>query len=57
MEKIFKIEWSDDLGPEWLCKENLENCLFSETHITNVSVNVTDISKKEISIDKLLENL
>ena len=43
-KKTFVIEWCDDYGKEWLNKENLESCLFSDTHITNVQVAVEDIT-------------
>ena len=46
MYKIFKIEWPDDCGPEWLCKANLESCLFSETFITNTPVTVNEIERE-----------
>ncbi len=44
MKKVFEIEWCDDYGDEWLNKENLEACLFSNTHMNNVQVEITDIT-------------
>jgi len=47
MEKLFKLEWPDKYGPEWMNKYNLELCLFSGTFISNVKVVV-----EEVVIDK-----
>ena len=44
--KIFKVTWPGKLGPEWLNKENLQSCLFSETYISNVRVEVEEIKDK-----------
>jgi len=46
MEKLFKIEWPDNYGPEWMNKDNLESCLFSDTHISNVKVVVEEFPIK-----------
>uniref|UniRef100_A0A6H1ZAQ7 Uncharacterized protein n=1 Tax=viral metagenome TaxID=1070528 RepID=A0A6H1ZAQ7_9ZZZZ len=48
MKKLFEIEWPDDCGPEWMNKFNLESCLFSDTFISGVKINV-----KEIEIPQL----
>ena len=50
MKRIFSVEWCDDYGEMWMNIDNLESCLFSETHIKNVQVVVEDITdqhKKE----------
>ena len=49
MEKIFKIEWDDELGEAWMNLWNLELCLFSEEHIGgNVKgkVEVAEVNEK-----------
>jgi len=47
MEKLFKIEWPDNYGPEWMNKDNLESCLFSDTYIKNVKVVVKEVLIKK----------
>lgn len=47
MYKTFKIEWPDNYGPEWLCKENLESCLFSETFISNTPMTVSEVKREQ----------
>jgi hypothetical protein len=42
MKYICEIEYPDDCGPGWMNKYNLESCLFSDTHISNVNVSVKD---------------
>ena len=44
MKRVFSIEWCDDYGPDWMSKENLEACIFSETHVDNVQVEVEYIT-------------
>ena len=46
--RIFKIEWPDNYGPNWLCKQNLEACVFSSTHISNVRMKITDVTEKPV---------
>lgn len=42
MKYICEIEYPDECGPVWMNKWNLESCLFSKTHISNVEVKVSD---------------
>jgi len=45
VKKIYLIQHDDDLGPEWLCEDNLKACLFSETHIgLDLEVDVLDVT-------------
>ena len=44
MERVFKIEWPDDLGPMWLNQDNLMFCLLSVCK--NTPFTVTDVTNK-----------
>lgn len=46
MRKIFSFEWSDVLGTEWLCVDNLTSCLFSGHFVTGQNIKVEDITQK-----------
>lgn len=52
--KIFRIEYDDELGPEWLNIDNLKLCLFSDSHISSIRVDVKDITS---DLDDLLNTL
>ena len=44
MERIFKIEWPDHLGPEWMNEHNLRSC------IKNFCSGVEGIKVRDITI-------
>lgn len=48
MYKIYKIEWPDDFGQEWLCLDNLNICLRTKESIgPKVKLKVTDVTGEQ----------
>ena len=47
--KIFRIEWPDEFGPGWMCKEKLESIMKTKNCIGPTIVNKIKVSeiKKE----------
>jgi len=56
MKKIFEIEYPNKFGKDYITPEKLESCLISEGYVLT-KIKIKDITKKELSIEKLLENL
>lgn len=45
MKKIFEIEWDDELGEDWISRENLLSLIYSPVVVGgNIPLRVTDIT-------------
>jgi hypothetical protein len=44
MQKLYLVEWDDELGEDWLNVFNMELCLFSKEHTRRDLVTITDVS-------------
>lgn len=55
MKKVFEIEYPDVLEDGFITPERLKSALISECFSN--SLTIKEVTKKEISTDKILENL
>lgn len=56
MKKVFEIEYPDVLEEGFITPERLKSALISECFVSE-GITIKEITKKEISTEKLLENL
>ncbi len=53
--RAFKIQWKDDLGPMWMNRDNLLQCLRTTTHTGKGTVlEVYDITKELEDLRKVV---
>jgi hypothetical protein len=45
-KRVFLVEWNEDLGPEWMNKDNLEICLFTAESTRRQLLGVTEITEE-----------
>ena len=42
--RMFEIEWKDELGPMWMNEDNLGSCLFTDTYCTDDLCAIEDVT-------------